>query len=251
MGVCVMAKKKGSTALGERLAIVILENVWWKLSDNPGIASAEPFFDGLSRHDDNVVCYRLPFYGKESLKTAVKLAKEVPHDRVLLHIGAHGHDGSIGGIRLTDLYSSFKSLKSTSGKKIEGVILSSCSAGRHAKTVEAAFQCGASWVFAYTVDVEWMGSVMIDLSLAEEVSLEPDRSYTQSAETLIESLSEGLRKFNPNWRIDGKKKGNEGKLANAIILAYKEPGGRRISNITSDLCSHTWRVSADSHACQI
>jgi hypothetical protein len=235
-----MALSKRKTALEDRLAIVLLENVWWKLSDNPGMASSEPFFQGLCRHDDNAQCYRLPFYDKASLKESITFARNAPHKRVLLHIGAHGENGRIGGVTTRDLAASLKAIGPTRHRAIEGVILSSCSIGANTLAIKAAFQSGARWVFAYKQKVDWMGSVLIDISIAEEVSLEPDDSYTSSEERIAKSLGEGLKKFNPSWSVDEDSKGTSAALSKSIALWAKPKGKRIPKDITARLADAAW-----------
>jgi hypothetical protein len=91
---------KLKSALSEKIGLVILEDSWFDLNENPGQASSGPFLDGLARYIDKLTTYRFNFYDTASFEKALKRALTVREEKVILYIGAHGSHSAIGGARL-------------------------------------------------------------------------------------------------------------------------------------------------------
>lgn len=219
----------------DTVAIVLLENVWWTFKKNPEFASAEPFFEGLARYNDSARCYRLNFFDESSFRKALEFATTVPEKRVVLHIGAHGDPGRIGGVRAEKLLSHLASVR----RQVEGVILSCCSAGNNGSAIQRAFEGKIRWLFTYMVDIDWLGSMLIDTCILEEVCREQSSAYADSASGVVKTLNEALTKFNPAWLIDDVRKDRP--LKDAISLWVKPARARLPIDATEELTAAAWQ----------
>jgi hypothetical protein len=222
----------------DNVAIVLLENIWWSFRENPGHASIEPFIEGLARYNDNAKCYRLTFYDKSSFRKALEAAATLPPSRLVLHIGAHAENRKVGGVDGTQLLSNLKTtLARRSGMaRAEGLILSSCSAGKHESAILSAFGSGLRWVFAYRSDVDWLGSTLIDTCLLEEVCRLDEKEAADPA-ALLDAFAEGLRKFNPDWVVDEDDRNS---TLRTSIAFWVKPSRGQARDETSALIKKAW-----------
>lgn len=109
--------------MDQGFALLLLESPWWLPRDNPLRASCLPFFQGLERLYDGFNIYYSTFYDTPSFEIA--LSQDLIHTvekRQILYIGAHGNRSCISNGRASTILSKV----SLYGKRIEGVIVSSC-----------------------------------------------------------------------------------------------------------------------------
>jgi hypothetical protein len=182
----------------ERIALVILEDRWFDFDENPGQASNAPFLEGVCRLVDTLKSYRLNFYDADSFGHALDAAASVPEQRIVLYIGAHGSKGSVGGARTSTL---MKKIADFSRKrKVEGIILSSCSACGHDPAMIEALKGGSHWIFGYTSNVDFLGSVQVEAAILERLSAAKPE-IVENEEKLVKVFAEALSCFNPKWKF--------------------------------------------------
>jgi hypothetical protein len=182
----------------ERIALVILEDHWFSFEENPGQASNAPFLEGVCRLVSNLKSYRLNFYDADSFGHALDAAATVPEQRIILYVAAHGSKGTVGGARTTNLMK--KIAEFSRKRKVEGIILSACSASGYDPAVAEALKGGSHWIFGYTSDVDFLGSVQVEAAILERLSF-TDPSIVENEEKLIKVFANALACFNPKWKL--------------------------------------------------
>jgi hypothetical protein len=182
----------------ERIAVVILEDHWFSFEDNPGQASNAPFLEGVCRLVNNLKSYRLNFYDAASFAHALEAVATVPEQRIILYVGAHGSKCRVGGAPAINL---MKQVAAFSRKrKIEGILLSACLAGGHDPALVEALKGGSNWIFGYTSEVDFLGSVQVEAAILEQLSYTGPR-VAEDAEEVVEVFAKALACFNPKWKI--------------------------------------------------
>lgn len=183
---------------GERIAVVILEDHWFSFEENPGQASNAPFLEGVCRLVNNLKSYRLNFYDAASFGHALDAALTVPEQRIILYIGAHGSKGMIGAAHAKNLMT--KVAEFSRKRKIEGVLLSSCTAGLNDATMREALKGGTNWIFGYTSSVDFLGSIQVEAAILEQLAY-ANRLASEDEEKIVEVFAKALNCFNPKWEI--------------------------------------------------
>jgi len=227
------------SALSEKIGLVIFEDIWWDLDKNPRQASSLPFLDGLARYMDKLTAYRFNFYDTASFEEALTRALKVKEKRVILYIGAHGSYSTIGGARLKTLLDKLRE-KSKNDKKIEGVILSSCLAGGNEEAMSKAFGGGTHWLFGYNASVDWLGSVLIETTIIENLCRN-EQDYCDSSQKMVDLFKDALGRFNPNWKIAADVKNNEVPLKSAISFWVRPKGAKLPRNLSGELTDAAWK----------
>ena len=194
----------GSPAGG--IALLVLEGPWWTPKDKPKRPSILPFFEGLEKYKGDFNIYYSNFYEKTGFRRA--LEDDLTHtkeDRLFLYIAAHGYSRMIGGLKsktgmqISTLLSQVKAVAQNSN--IEGVVLGSCNIGINiqdfARTVKGSRIC---WLFAYTCEIDWVASTLVDVSVFEQMTALP-RKDLQSREAIVEGFARALARFNKDYSI--------------------------------------------------
>lgn len=219
----------------EQIALVILEDTWYAYDDNPGQASNAPFLEGLCRFVDTARCYRLNFYDANSFELALQKAVSVSELRIVLYIGAHGTKGKIGNANAASLMKKLADF-SKNKRKIEGVILSACSAGGHDPSVIAALNGSINWIFGYNSNVDFIGSIQVETSILGAILTAP-LEYTDTDEKIITEFSNALSCFNPYWKI-GSAPRHE--LWQSVRLATRAKHKRNPTDCTDAMLQEAW-----------
>lgn len=221
-----------------RIGLVVLEDSWWSLSDNPRQASSGPFLEGLSKYMDHLTVYRFNFYDTSSFDKALVRGLTVPENRVLLYIGAHGSTKRIGGANLSSLLDKL-SEKSKNDKKIEGVILSSCMVAGNDNAIPKAFSGRTNWLFGYSESIDWLGSILIETAVLESICRAAS-DYCSSTASLLDTFRDALQHFNEDWHVAADEKGNPVSLKSAISFWVRPKSAKKPKCVTSNLISITW-----------
>jgi hypothetical protein len=157
-------------------AILVLERPWWTPFQNPRRASVLPFLQGLANILENFSVYHSNFYGREGFRMALEddltFTKE---DRMYLYIASHGIGKMIGGseiyhgMKLSTMLSELD--KAANYSNIEGVVIGSCEIGGYVDDLlETPIGNSIVWIFGYKSEIDWVASMMVDLSLFESVT---------------------------------------------------------------------------------
>jgi hypothetical protein len=210
-------------------AILVLERPWWTPYDNPRRASVLPFFQGLSNFLENFSVYHSNFYGREGFRMALEddltFTRE---DRLYLYIASHGSGKMIGGseiyhgMKLSTMLSEFD--KVASYRNIEGVIIGSCEIGCNVDDLlETPIGNRIVWIFGYKSEIDWVGSMMVDLSIFESLT-KLRESDLEHREKIINAFVRALEKFDGNYKI-GENDDGKVALKDAVTLIIL-PRGR-------------------------
>lgn len=175
-----------------------MEDHWFSFEENPGQASNAPFLEGVCRLVGNLKSYHLNFYDADSFGHALEAAATVPEQRIILYIGAHGSNAKVGKAHTANL---MKKVAAFSRKrKVEGIILSACSASGHDPAIVEALKGGSHWIFGYTSRVDFLGSVQVEAAILEQLSA-ADPSIAENEEKLIKVFAKALACFNRQWKL--------------------------------------------------
>lgn len=225
-----------------QVSLLVLEDIWWDFSDNPGHASVSPLMESLSRLHTSLQNYHLNFFDANGLESALNHGLTVPNGRILLHIGSHGTQNMIGRVQVKTAMEKVAKLAPSKGKRLEGLILSSCQVGNNKEALQSALKGQLHWVVAYKANVDWLGSSMIDAALINAVCHESDSNYCESVESICETLARGLGRFNPNWQIDDGDDDNFGaKTLKDTITLWVRPHNKKIPiDATAKLIELAW-----------
>lgn len=220
-----------------QVSLLVLEDIWWDFSDNPGHASVNPLMESLSRLHTSLQNYHLNFFDANGLESALNHGLTVPNGRILLHIGSHGTKNMIGRVQVKTAMEKVAKLAPSKGKRLEGLILSSCQVGNNVEALQSALKGQLHWVIAYKANVDWLGSSIIDASLINAVCSESDSSYCESVESICKILAKGLERFNPNWKIDDGDNNNARAktLKDTITLWVRPQKAKKPIDATSKL----------------
>lgn len=217
----------------ESFALLLLESPWWTPKNNPSRASALPFFQGIERLHDYFNIYYSTFYDTPGFVAA--LSQDLMHtheERQILYIGAHGTESQIANGRAGTI------LEKTAhyGKKIEGVIVSSCLVGARDSNLWAPLLINKTrWVFAYRHTVHWLDSVLIEMALLEALAL-ADEGYADDQDALLATFAAALAKFNPLLPL-----GVHGEpLEDCICLMQRAKYKHYPENLTDALIELAW-----------
>jgi hypothetical protein len=223
-------------------ALLVLESPWWPPIQDPRRSSVLPFLQGLERVLNTFNIYYATFYDNKGLENALEVdLSHTKERRQIVYIGAHGAEGLL----VDDNASNALKLIAKYGDKIEGVMLGCCSIGRYANIIRPALSYskrygtyGANWLYSYKYSVDWISSMLIDISILEKVF-----SYDKlkSRDDIISVFTEGLKVFDQELLIadDGTipKKLNE-----TIRLTIRPQGTQSVSDATGilleNLCWH-------------
>lgn len=219
----------------EKIALVILEGIWYDFSSNPGHASNAPFLEGVCRVVNTMRSYRLNFYDAESFTKALEWALTVPEKRIILYIGEHGSAKKIGNAHAVTLMKKVAEL-SRDRSKIEGVILSSCSVGGHDNALEAGLKGGAHWVFGYTSAVDFIGSAQVESSILAAIA-GSGSDYIDDEHRIAKVFAEGLKRFNPDWAMGS---GKQPELEHTVRLVVRGKNKKTVCEATRVMTQLAW-----------
>lgn len=214
-------------------AVLVLEQPWGNLDDDPGQTSVRYFLDGLSRLHGLPIFYAT-FYDTNSFSQALKYLldarklDDVKH--LIVYVASHGAGARIGrddhpGMNLRTV---FDRLAEYGKGKIAGLILDSCEVGGETKTIQAGMRLGGiHWTLGYAASVDWLVSMFINLHVLA-VMPELTGKALDKPEKLCEALQAALSPFNPWQVIADEDEDSEGEiiLAEALSVFVRKGKGR-------------------------
>ena len=219
--------------MDQGFALLLLESPWWLPRDNPLRASCLPFFQGLERLYDGFNIYYSTFYDTASFEIA--LSQDLIHTaekRQILYIGAHGSRGTISNGRASTILSKVSQF----GKRIEGVIVSSCLVADRENNLFKALESGdVRWAFGYTKSVNWLNSVLLELSILEAL-VGASEHVDYDRDSLLNVFKTALEKFNPNAPFGA----DEEPLYDCLCLIQRAKYQRAPEDLTLDLIDLAW-----------
>lgn len=213
-------------------ALLLLESPWWLPRENPMRASCLPFFEGLERLHDGFNIYYSTFYNTAGFEAA--LSQDLIHTtekRQILYIGAHGERGSIADGRASTILSKV----SQHGRRIGGVIISSCKVADKEENLVEVLDGKINWVFGYTRAVNWLGSLLLELAIVESLVGTTDEDDEDEG-LLLDIFASALSKFNP----DAPFGANGEPLRDCIRLVQRAKFKHYPADLTSDVATGAW-----------
>lgn len=146
-------------------AILILENIWWNLDQQNGNqASVLPFFEGLSRLNEDVQVYYMNFNDAKSFEKSLDHLLTAQQDLLFIYMASHGYGKRLGNInfsKISDIIGTAVELDK--GRRVEGVIFGACEIGgtRNDLSLEMLqWKTNIVWVLAYKNIMDWMPSTL-------------------------------------------------------------------------------------------
>lgn len=225
--------------------LLVLEQPWWGIDQNPSQASVIPFFEGLARLKDCRL-YTANFFGldgfRQGLAHLAEAAERHANGRFYLYIAAHGKQRKLGsdkygsGIRLDTAMMEIKLLadqikRSVHGEHgLEGCIIGSCQLGQHESDFHQLLTgTTMRWSVGYRHSLDWLPSTQIDLALMAAM-IGGNRTYQESDDGLVERFVDALRLFDPLAEIadDHKDGWTRRSLQETITVVVQAKGkGKR------------------------
>jgi hypothetical protein len=218
-------------------AILILEQPWFGLGENPNRASVYPFFLGLEKLTDNVKVYHTVFYEKISFRQALDDLSTARFDNLFLYVAAHGSGGKIAGLQSKGVFADIKRIAET--VNIVGAVIGSCFSGtRPENFVRCMAGSRLTWMVGYNCAVDWLPATLIDLSIfSSMISL--DGNQLKSRDVIFNKLKHGITYFNQNKVIGSSADLSESyntKKSVSIFVQHRA-GGTRPKDMTQELVS--------------
>jgi hypothetical protein len=193
-------------------ALLVAESPWWTPKENSGEASSLPFFQGIQKLLDTEEApgqfrvYSANFYDSSSFKKAIEHLTHTKESRQILHVGGHGDGKSVGGAKIRKLCE----IIPENGRKIKGLILSSCWGGEGDSISEAAtwgldrncnITFGPNWVMAYRHAVLWFESALLESSIIHNFAHAYINGPVNSKKDILEIFHAALNPFDPYARF--------------------------------------------------
>lgn len=224
------------------VALLVAESAWFSPKENKKQANFSPYADAIESLvelscDGEFNCYKTVFYDTSSLKSALQHLCKTDEQRQILYIGAHGDGEHVASVKLHNV----GKIIVENGKKIKGVIVSSCGAGKSDKLVKSIdwsfgngsnIVNGPNWIFTYKYTVDWHLSAMIEQRLLYVMSSEycstPDGLNSKS--NIIDKMAEALSIFSPDLPLAW-----ENNLKDTIKVWVRGQGAGLSKDVTSEL----------------
>jgi len=201
--------------LSSNYAVLVLEQPWWALDEDPEQTSVRHFLDGLSRLEGLPIFYST-FFDSSSFGQALQYlldARKIDDvDHLIVYVASHGAGSRLGGTenaRAMNLKTVFDRIKSLGKGKVVGLILDSCEVGAQADTIEAGIESAKiRWVIGYAGCMDWLTTMLINLR-AVSVLTGLDSDLIRKRDELMSAMQIVFEMFNPHLLIDDDASDNE------------------------------------------
>ena len=222
-----------------KTAVLILENPWWDLREgNSNQASVLPFFEGLSRLNENIQIYYMTFTNTKGFEDSLRHLLTAPQKRLFIYVASHGYGKQLANSNFSNISKIIQG-SADAQKRIEGIVFGACEiGGQHndSSLKEIQKQTGIVWVLAYQKIMAWMPSTLIDINFMYRM-LQIDPENLKDREKIIEQATSALKLFNPIEKIGWCRKAHrvddpEDTLLKDTIRFLVKPRGR--GNIWKD-----------------
>lgn len=206
-------------------ALIILEQPWWDLGENPEQASVLPFLQGLDRLLPKVRVYHATFFDLASFDRALKHLASVKEDNAIVYVACHGGGGRIGGVNLSKMLERLGAYSKS--WNIEGCLLGACEVGGRSDVMKASMVGSRmAWLAGYGVSVGWLPSTLVDVNILSAMSRLSEKDLSDGA-SIEAAFSHALSLFNSDFSIGTKEKKEdvtEECLRNSFTLITKPRG---------------------------
>lgn len=206
-------------------ALLVLEQPWSAVSDDPQQTSLRPMFEFLEKISE-IPVFHAQFYDESSLERALfhlvdaACLEGVSH--LMLYIAGHGKAKNLYSpdgckVKLTEI---FRLISLYGTPYISGLILDACDLGQNRKVIEDGIQdTELRWVFGYEYSVDFVASTLINFRLISEVGKLPRHKVT-SSKILKKTIQKALNTFNLDWPIAYSDKSKSKIALRDSVCAY-------------------------------
>lgn len=228
-------------------AILVLEAPWWDLDAFGNQASVLPYFEGLSRLDQDIKTYYMTFVNASSFKRSLTHLLTAPQDRLFLYVASHGWGARLGNVNFTNICNIFqKALPLKRGRRLEGVIFGSCEIGVNDIGLLTR-KTGVVWVFAYKYVIDWLPLALADCHLMHRMA-QLDENNLNQRDAILDSAALAFNLFNPKAKNAWTRNAYNGDhdpditLSDTIKFCVKPRGpGNVLEDNSQRLIEKAWR----------
>lgn len=226
------------------IAILAVESPWWSPKSNIGQASSIPFFEGVIKYNNNdqnsTNLYHSSFFDATSLSYALDHLVQTKEQYQILWVGAHGDGNHVADAKIKKISEKI----SANGKKIKGLILSSCWGGENKKIQDAAgFNCdkngsevyGPNWILSYKHSVTWFQSAIFETAIINSAIAHYRRSPVNSKSSIINMIAEGASSFQLDAEFGYDREDKPVSLSECLTLWTRPQGASFPSDSTTEL----------------
>jgi len=236
--------------MSKNVALLVAEAPWFSFKSNHDQASCLPFFEGVKRlvndgtNKPQLNIYNCHYYDDNSLKYALKQLVDTREDIQILYVGGHGDGKRIADATITKT----TKLIRAHGKKIKGLIVSSCMAGSTDKlaiATEGAFSDdektngwvnGPNWVISYKHAVDWFPSALVETSVIKAfTSHYHQEGKLNSKADILDCFAEAFAPFDLNKEFATDKHDNRVSLGETLRVWVRPQGSSYPSDVTKEL----------------
>ncbi|HCG5552342.1 TPA: hypothetical protein NJ627_003510 [Vibrio parahaemolyticus] len=235
--------------MSKNVALLVAEAPWFSFKKNHDQASCLPFFEGVKKlvndgtDKPQLNIYHCHYYDNKSLSYALDHLVDTSENIQILYIGGHGDGKRIADATINKTTELIKER----GKKIKGLIVSSCMAGltdKLAAATESSISAnslstlwvnGPNWVISYRYAVDWFPSALLETAIIKEFS----ESYHQegklnSKASILECMQRALAPFDLNARFASD--GDTSKtIKDTLRIWVRAQGANNPTEITEEL----------------
>lgn len=228
-------------------ALIILEQPWWDLGEDPEQVSVLPFLQGLDRLLPKVRIYHATFFDLPSFDSALEHLASAKEENAIIYVACHGGGGRIGGVNLSKMLERIGEYSKS--WNIEGCLLGACEVGGRSEVMKASMVGSRmAWLAGYGVSVDWLPSTLVDVNILNAMSRLSEKNLSDT-DSIEAAFSEALSLFNGDFSIGTREKKavvTEECLRNSFTLVTKPRGsGHRPTESSSRVAEAAWPWSTN------
>lgn len=237
--------------MSKNVALLVAEAPWFSFKSNHDQASSLPFFEGVKRlvndgtDKPQLNIYHCNYYDNKSLEQALNHLVDTREDIQILYIGGHGDGKRVANATIkktTDLIRE-------RGKKLKGLIVSSCMAGLTDSIADATrygIDCsnnsvewvnGPNWIVTYKHSVGWFQSAMLETAILKEFTEHyHHEGKLNSKEKVLQCLKAALMPFDLHQDGFATDKNNQPQpIGDTLRVWVRAQGASYPTEVTEEL----------------
>lgn len=236
--------------MSKNVALLVAEAPWFSFKNNHDQASCLPFFEGVKKlvndgtDKPQLNIYHCNYYDNKSLEYAIEHLVDTRENIQILYIGGHGDGKRIADATINQT----TKLIREKGKKIKGLIVSSCMAGltdKLATATEGSFSGtspstiwvnGANWVISYKYSVDWFPSALVETAIVKAFTeYYHQEGKLNSKSAILQCLEDALSPFDLHQEFATDKSNTRRELGETLRVWARAQGASNPTEITDEL----------------